>query len=288
MVKLTPKQKEAVYPLANLMVLCSKLSEDPRFFNLSLLALRSNKSYNSDYRYPVILDFFKRQLEHHLKESTDNEREALLKEFFYYSVSMFTMKIICIEKNPILAKFLKLVYRLNDEQFKEFISLVIQQFSKREYERKLEEGYTKTVYGGFGFAVSDTAFFPNSEGKNVRDTKEVLYIYTAYDDNPYLQDQHSFLREDFAKGVDVYLGDEVVGKVHNTYLRLGKVMAKISHLADYRELNNPRTIGNFILVPHLEFKVVKEFQDPSGVTVQYVRPTIHKFTMYDKSKKLKV
>lgn len=281
---LKPKQREAVYPLANLMVLCSKLSEDPRYFNLPLLMLKSNKSYNSDYRYPVLLDFFKRQLEHHLKEFTDSEYESLLKEFLFYSVSMFTMKIICIEKNTILAKFLKLAYQLNDEQFKEFINLVIQQFSKREYERKLEEGYTKTVYGGFGFMVSKTAFFPNSEGKDVYDTKEVIRTYATYEDEPILKDQHSFLKEDFAKGVDVYLGDEVVGKVHNVYMRLDKAVAKISHRADYRELNHPRLIGNYILIPHLEFKVVKEVRDQNGMTVKYVRPTIHKFTMYDKSK----
>lgn len=281
---LKSRQKEAVYPLANLMVLCSKLSEDPRFFNLVLFALKSNKVYNSDYRYPVLLDFFKRQLEYHLKEFTDSEYEALLKEFLFYSVSMFTMKIICIEKNPILAKFLKLAYRLNDEQFKEFISLVVTQFSKREYERKLEEGYTKTVYDGFGFTISNSAFFPNSEGKDVYDTKKVLRTYAAYDDNPYLQDQHSFLKEDFAKGVDVYMGDEVVGKVYDIYMRLDKAMAKISHRADYRELNHPRLIGNYILIPHLEFKVVKEFHDQRGMVVKYLRPTIHKFTMYDKSK----
>nr|DAF97516.1 MAG TPA: hypothetical protein [Myoviridae sp. ctijX18]DAQ61254.1 MAG TPA: hypothetical protein [Caudoviricetes sp.] len=284
MVMLTPKQREAVYPLANLMVLSSKLSEDPRFFNMSLFALRSNKPYNSNYRYPVLLDFFKRQLEHHLKEFIDSEYDALLKEFLFYSVSMFTMKIICIEMNPILAKFLKLAYRLNDEQFKEFISLVIQQFSKREYERKLEEGYTKTVYDGFGFAISKTAFFPNSEGKDVYDTKEVIRTYAIYEDEPILKDQHSFLKEDFAKGVDVYLNDEVVGKVYNVYMRLDKAMAKISHLADYRDLKNPRLIGNYILIPHLEFKVVRELQDPQGMTIKYVRPTIHKFTMYDKSK----
>lgn len=284
MSKLTPRQREAVYPLANLMVLCSKLSEYPRFFNMSLSALRSNKLYNSDYRYPVLLDFFKRQLEHHLKEFTDSEYDALLKEFLFYNVSMFTMKIICIEMNPILAKFLKLAYRLNDEQFKEFISLVIQQFSKREYERKLEEGYTKTVYDGFGFAISKTAFFPNNEGKDVYDTKEVIRTYAIYEDEPILKDQHSFLKEDFAKGVDVYLNDEVVGKVYNVYMRLDKAMAKISHLVDHRDLKNPRLIGNYILIPHLEFKVVREFQDPHGMTIKYVRPTIHKFTMYDKSK----
>lgn len=281
---LKPRQREAVYPLANLMVLCSKLSEYPRFFNMPLFALRSNKLYSNDYHHPVILDFFKRQLEHHLKEFTDSECEALLKEFLFYSVSMFTMKIICIEKNPILAKFLKLAYRLNDEQFKEFINLVIQQFSKREYERKLEEGYTKTVYDGFGFAISKTAFFPNSEGKDVYDTNEVVRTYAIHEDEPILKDQHSFLKEDFAKGVDVYLGDEVIGKVYNVYMRLDKAMAKISHLADYRDLKNPRLIGNYILIPHLEFKVVREFQGPQGITAQYIRPTIHKFTMYDKSK----
>ena len=281
---LKPKQREAVYPLANLMVLCSKLSEDPRYFNLPLLALRSDKSYYSEYRYPVILDFFKRHLECHLKEFTDNEYDSLLKEFYYYSVSMFTMKIICIEMNPILAKFLKLAYRLNDEQFKEFIGLVVKQFSRREYERKLEEGYTKTVYDGFGFTISNSAFFPNSEGKDVYDTKKVLRTYAAYDDNPYLEDQHSFLKEDFAKGVDVYMGDEVVGKVYDIYMRLDKAMAKISHRVDYRELVHPRLIGNYILIPHLEFKVVKEFHDQRGMVVKYLRPTIHKFTMYDKSK----
>lgn len=284
MVMLTPKQREAVYPLANLMVLCSKLSEYPRFFNMPLFALRSNKLYSNDYRHPVILDFFKRKLKHHLKEFNDSEGEALLKEFLFYSVSMFTMKIICIEKNPILAKFLKLAYRLNDKQFKEFISLVVNQFSKREYERKLEEGYTKTVYNGFGFTVSKSAFFPNSEGKEVYDTKEVLRTYAFYEDEPVLRDQHSFLKEDFAKGVDVYLNDEVVGKVYDIYTKLDKVMAKISHLADYRDLKNPRLIGNYVLIPHLEFKVVREFQDPQGITVRYIRPTIRKFTMYDKSK----
>lgn len=84
----------------------------------------------------------------------------------------------------------------------------------------------------------------------------------------------------------VYLLANLMVLCSNIYTKLDKVMAKISHLVDYRELNHPRLIGNYILVPHLEFKVVKEFQDPSGATVQYVRPTIHKFTMYDKSKKV--
>lgn len=288
MVMLTPKQREAVYPLANLMVFCSKLTEYPLFFNLPIGDFKHNSKLKEFFQVPKVVEFLIDKLNQLDKQFTDDEKESLDNEIYYYSGSMFTMKIICIEKNPILAKFLKLVYRLNDKQFKEFISLVVNQFSKREYERKLEEGYTKTVYNGFGFTVSKSAFFPNSEGKEVYDAKEVLRTYAFYEDEPVLRDQHSFLKEDFAKGVNVYLNDEVVGKVYDIYTRLDKVMAKISHLVDYRELNHPRLIGNYILVPHLEFKVVKEFQDPSGMTVQYVLPTIHKFTMYDKSKKLKV
>lgn len=283
MVMLTLKQREAVYPLANLMILCSKLSEDPRFFNLVLFALKSNKVYNSDYRHPALLDFFKRKLKHHLKEFTDSEYEALLKEFLFYSVSMFTMKIICIEKNPILAKFLKLAYRLNDKQFKVFINLAVNHFSKCEYDRKLGDGYASSKSDGFGFAVSNNAFFPDSKGKEVYDNRLTLRDYARWHDHLYLKDQHSCLKEDFAKGVDVYLGDEVVGKVHELYTRLDKTMAKISNRADYLMLRHPRIIDNLILIPHLEYKVVKEFRDQNGMTIKHLTPTIHKFTMYDRS-----
>jgi len=60
-------------------------------------------------------------------------------------------------------------------------------------------------------------------------------------------------------------------------------MAKISHRKDYLQLKHPRFIDDFVLIPHLEYKVVKEFQDQNGMTVKHIRPTIHKFTMYDRS-----
>lgn len=202
---------------------------------------------------------------------------------------MFTMKIICIEKNPILAKFLKLVYRLDgDVRLKTFINLVVNHFTKCEYDRKLDDGYTNSKSDGFGFAVSNNAFFPDSEGKEVYDNRLTLRDYARWHDHLYLKDQHSLLKEDFAKGVDVYLGDEVVGKVCELYTRLDKTMAKISNRADYLMLRHPRVIDDFILIPHLEYKVVKEFRDQNDMTVKHVTPTIHKFTMYDKSKSLKV
>lgn len=196
---------------------------------------------------------------------------------------MFTMKIICIEKNPILTKFLKLVYRLDDAQLKVFISLVVNHFSKCEYDRKLGDGYTDSKSNGFGFTVSVNAFFPDSEGKDVYDNRLTLRDYARWNDHLYLKDQHSLLKEDFAKGVDVYLSDEVVGKVYELYTRLDKTMAKISHRKDYLQLKHPRYIDDFVLIPHLEYKVVKEFRDQNGMTIKHVTPTIHKFTMYDRS-----
>ena len=289
---LKPRQREAVYPLANLMVLCSKLSEDPRFFNLALFALRSNKVYNSDYRYPVLLDFFKRQLEYHLKEFTDSECEALLKEFLFYSVSMFTMKIICIEKNPILAKFFKLAYRLNDEQFREFIRLVIQQYTKREYEAKLRKGYLNTKSDGYGFTISDSAIFPSKirEGEDEydideHDIKAVLYTYATWEDNPSLKEYHELLKEAFSNGVDVYLNDNIIGKVFHVYKRLDKVMAKITYHDEHRDLNHSELINNYALIPHLGFETVKETRDDQyGIVIKQVKPNIYKFTMYDKLK----
>nr|DAX86826.1 MAG TPA: hypothetical protein [Caudoviricetes sp.] len=281
---LKPKQREAVYPLANLMVLCSKLSEYPRLFNLSIGHFKHDNEFKRIFQVPKLVEYLEAKRNQLDKQFTDDENELLDKEFYYYSGSMFTMKIICIEKNPILAEFLKLVYRLDDEQFKEFISLVVNQFSKREYERKLEEGYTNSKSGGFGFTISNSAFFPNSEGKDTYDGRTVLRTFALWEDHPYLEDQHSLLKEDFAKGVDVYLGDEVVGKVYELYMRLGKATAKITNRADYPLLTHPRLIDNCILIPHLEYKVVKEFRDQRGIDVKYLRPTIHKFTMYDKSK----
>ena len=285
MSKLSPKQREAVYPLANLMVFCSKLTEYPLFYNLPIGNFKCNAKLNEIFQVPKVVEFLESKLNQFDKQFTDNEKESLVNEFYYYSGSMFTMKIIGIEKNPILAKFLKLVYRLDDDvRLKTFIDLVVNHFTKCEYDRKLGDGYAKSKSDGFGFAVSNSAFFPDSEGKEVYDNRLTLRDYARWHDHLYLKDQHSLLKEDFAKGVDVYLGDEVVGKVYELYTRLDKTMAKISHLADYSDLKNPRLIGNYILIPHLEFKAVREFQDPQGITVQYIRPTIHKFTMYDKSK----
>jgi hypothetical protein len=281
---LTPKQREAVYPLANLMVFCSKLTEYPLFFNLPIGDFKHNTKLKEIFQVPKVVEFLIDKMNQLDKQFTDDEKESLVNEFYYYSGSMFTMKIICIEKNVILAKFLKLVYRLDDAQFKVFINLVVNHFSKCEYGRKLGDGYANSKSDGFGFAVSNNAFFPDSKGKEVYDNRLTLRDYARWHDHLYLKDQHSLLKEDFAKGVDVYLNDEVVGKVYDIYMRLDKAMAKISYLADYRELTHPRLIGNYILIPHLEFKVVKEFQDQRGMVVKYLRPTIHKFTMYDKSK----
>lgn len=288
MVMLTPKQREAVYPLANLMVFCSKLTEYPLFFNLPIGGFKHNTKLKEIFQVPKVVEFLVDKLNQLDKQFTDDEKESLVNEFYYYSGSMFTMKIICIEKNPILAKFLKLVYRLDDAQIKVFINLVINHFSKCEYDRKLGDGYASSKSDGFGFAVSNNAFFPDSKGKEVYDNRLTLRDYARWHDHLYLKDQHSRLKEDFAKGVDVYLGDEVVGKVHELYMRLDKTMAKISNRADYPMLRHPRVIDNFILIPHLEYKVVKEVRDQNGMTIKHLTPTIHKFTMYDKSKKLKV
>lgn len=282
---LTPKQREAIYPLANFMVFCSKLTEYPRFFNLPIGNFKHDKKLNEIFQVPKVVEFLEDKINHLAKQFTDDEMDSLINEFYHYSGSMFTMKIICIEKNPILAKFLKLVYRLDDnERFKKFINLVVDHFTKCEYDRKLGDGYANSISGGFGFTISNSAFFPNSEGKDVYDDRSTLRYFARWEDHPYLKDQHSLLKEDFAKGVDVYLGDEVVGKVHELYTRLDKAMAKISNRKDYLQLKHPRFIDDFILIPHLEYKVVKEFSDQRGMTVKYVRPTIHRFTMYDKSK----
>lgn len=283
MVMLTPKQREAVYPLANLMVFCSKLTEYPLFFNLPIGNFKYNAKLNEIFQIPKVVEFLESKLNQFDKQFTDQEKESLVNEFYYYSGSMFTMKIICIEKNPILAKFLKLVYRLDDTQFKMFISLVVNHFTKCEYDRKLGDGYAKSKSDGFGFAVSNSAFFPDSEGKEVYDNRLTLRDYARWHDHLYLKDQHSLLKEDFAKGVDVYLGDEVVGKVYELYTRLDKTMAKISNRADYLMLRHLRIIDNLILIPHLEYKVVKEFRDQNGITIKHLTPTIHKFTMYDRS-----
>ena len=284
MVMLTPKQKEAIYPLANLMAFCSKLTEYPLFFNLPIGNFKYNTKLNEIFQVPNVVEFLESKLNQFDKQFTDQEKESLVNEFYYYSGSMFTMKIICIEKNPILAKFLKLVYRLDDDvRFKTFINLVVNHFTKCEYDRKLGDGFASSKSNGFGFTVSVNAFFPDSEGKEVYDNRLTLRDYARWNDHLYLKDQHSLLKEDFAKGVDVYLGDEVVGKVYELYTRLDKTMAKISHRKDYLQLKHPRFIDDFVLIPHLEYKVVKEFQDQNGMTVKHIRPTIHKFTMYDRS-----
>lgn len=289
---LKPRQREAVYPLANLMVLCTDLSEHPNFFNLTLYQLNHNKHFNRVYSYPAVLDFFKRKMEQYLREFTDSEFEVLLKDFGYYSVSMFTMKVICIEKNPVLAKFFKLVYRLNDEQFKEFIRLVIQQYTKREYEAKLRKGYLNTKSDGYGFTISDSAIFPSKirEGEDEHDIDEddiraVLYTYATWEDYPSLKEYHELLKEAFSNGVDVYLNDDIIGKVFHVYKRLDKVMAKIMYHDDHLNLNHSELINNYVLVPHLGFETVKETRDDQyGIVIKQVKPNIYKFTMYDKLK----
>lgn len=245
--------------------------------------LSTIKKLNEIFQVPKVVEFLEGKLNQFDKQFTDEEKESLVNEFYYYSGSMFTMKIICIENNPILTKFLKLVYQLDDEQFKVFINLVVNHFTKCEYDRKLGDGFANSKSDGFGFTVSVNAFFPDSEGKDVYDNRLTLRDYARWHDHLYLKDQHSLLKEDFAKGVDVYLGDEVVGKVYELYMSLDKTMAKISHRKDYLQLKHPRFIDDFVLIPHLEYKVVKEFQDQNGMTVKHVTPTIHKFTMYDRS-----
>lgn len=220
MVMLTPKQREAVYPLANLMVFCFKLTEYPLFFNLPIGNFKYNAKLNEIFQVPKVVEFLESKLNH---------------------------------------------------------------FTKCEYARKLGDGFASSKSNGFGFTVSVNAFFPDSEGKEVYDNRLTLRDYARWNDHLYLKDQHSLLKEDFAKGVDVYLGDEVVGKVYELYTRLDKTMAKISHRKDYLQLKHPRFIDDFVLIPHLEYKVVKEFQDQNGMTVKHIRPTIHKFTMYDRS-----
>lgn len=288
---LKPRQREAVYPLANLMVLCTNLSEHPDFFNLTLNQLNHNRLFNRIYKYPVVLDFFKRKMEQYLKEFTDNEFEVLLKDFGHYSVSMFTMKVICIEKNPVLAKFFKLAYRLNDEQFREFIRLVIQQYTKREYEAKLRKGYLNTKSDGYGFTISDSAIFPSKirEGEDEHDVDEediraVLYTYATWEDYPSLKEYHELLKEAFSNGVDVYLNDDIIGKVFHVYKRLDEVMAKITYHDEHLNLNHSVLINNYVLIPHLGFETVKETYDPRGITIKQVKPNIYKFTMYDKLK----
>lgn len=288
---LKPRQREAVYPLVNLMILCTNLSEHPDFFNLTLNQLNHNRLFNRVYSYPTVLDFFKRKMEQYLKEFTDNEFEVLLKDFGHYSVSMFTMKVICIEKNPVLAKFFKLAYRLNDEQFREFIRLVIQQYTKRVYEAKLRKGYLNTKSDGYGFTISDSAIFPSKirEGEDGHDVDEediraVLYIYATWEDYPSLKEYHELLKEAFSNGVDVYLNDDIIGKVFHVYKSLDEVMAKITYHDEHLNLNHSVLINNYVLIPHLGFETVRETHDPRGITIKQVKPNIYKFTMYDKLK----
>lgn len=178
------------------------------------------RDYYLKSRNDTVFKFLFERLEHVRRFPTYDMFEDVRLDFNYYTAQMFAYKVMNPKLYPSLAWYIQHAYRLDQEEFEQFITQVHNVYGVLSAKEKLESTYAK---------------WNNSVGKGVmvRDMKLLLLTYLK-DPKSTRAPGYAVIRNALASGISVYdteTGYEI-GKVYRLYLKDGMVKANISTLMD--------------------------------------------------------
>lgn len=178
------------------------------------------RDYYQKSRNDTVFKFLFERLDHVRRFPTHDMFEDVRLDFNYYTAQMFAYKVMNPKLYPSLAWYIQHAYRLDQEEFEQFITQVRSVYGILSAKEKLESTYTK---------------WNNSVGKGVmvHDMKLLLFTYLK-DPNSTRAPGYAVTRNALVNGIPVYdteTGYEI-GKVRHLYLKDGMVKANFSTLMD--------------------------------------------------------
>nr|DAO83395.1 MAG TPA: hypothetical protein [Caudoviricetes sp.] len=194
------------------------------------------RDYYQKTRNDTIFKFLFERLDHVRRFPTYDMFEDVRLDFNYYTAQMFAYKVMNPKLYPSLAWYIQHAYRLDQEEFEQFITQVRSVYGILSAKEKLESTYTKwNTQTGKGVMVHDP---------------ELLLLTFLKDPKSMSQPGYAVIRNALVDGIPVYDKEQgrEIGRVYHLYLKDAQVKANISTLM---EIN---TIG-CVLSPVYESEV---------------------------------
>lgn len=178
------------------------------------------RDYYQNSRNDTVFKFLFERLDHVRRFPTYDMFEDVRLDFNYYTAQMFAYKVMNPKLYPSLAWYIQHAYRLDQEEFEQFITQVRNVYGILSAKEKLESTYTKwNTQTGKGVMVHDMKLLLLTYLKDPKSTRAPGYI---------------IIRNALVDGIPVYdteTGYEI-GKVRHLYLKDGMVKANIPTLMD--------------------------------------------------------
>lgn len=194
------------------------------------------RDYYQKSRNDTVFKFLFERLDHVRRFPTFDMFEDVRLDVNYYTAQMFAYKVMNPKLYHSLAWFIQHAYRLDQEEFEQFITQVRSVYGILSAKEKLETTYTNwNTQAGKGVMVHDP---------------ELLLLTFLKDPKSMSQPGYAVIRNALVGGIPVYYKEQgrEIGKVHHLYLKDAQVKANITTLMDIN------TIG-CVLSPVYESKV---------------------------------
>mgnify|MGYP003086644544 CR=1 FL=1 len=178
------------------------------------------RDYYQKSRNDTVFKFLFERLDHVRRFPTYDMFEDVRLDVNYYTAQMFAYKVMNPKLYPSLAWFIQHAYRLDQEEFEQFITQVRSVYGILSAKEKLETTYTKwNTQASKGVMVYDYRLLLLTFLKDPKSTRAPGY---------------AVIRNALVNGITVYdteTGYEI-GKVRHLYLKDGMVKTNISTLMD--------------------------------------------------------
>ena len=178
------------------------------------------RDYYQKSRNDNVFKFLFERLDHVRRFPTYDMFENVRLDMNYYTAQMFAYKVMNPEKYPDLAWFIQHAYRLDKEEFEQFITQVRSVYAVLSSKEKIESTYKKwNTQTGKGVTVHDP---------------ELLLLTYLKDPNSMSQPGYAVIRNALTDGVPVFDKEQgrEIGRVYHLYLKDAQVKANISTLMD--------------------------------------------------------
>lgn len=178
------------------------------------------RDYYQKSRNDTVFKFLFERLDHVRRFPTYDMFEDVRLDFNYYTAQMFAYKVMNPKLYPSLAWYIQHAYRLDQEEFEQFITQVRSVYGILSAKEKLETTYTKwNTQAGKGVMVYDY---------------RLLFLTFLKDSKSTRAPGYAVIRNALINGITVYDTEtrHEIGKVRHLYLKDGMVKANISTLMD--------------------------------------------------------
>ena len=178
------------------------------------------RDYYQKSRNDTVFKFLFERLDHVRRFPTYDMFEDVRLDVNYYTAQMFAYKVMNPKLYPSLAWFIQHAYRLDPEEFEQFITQVRSVYGILSAKEKLETTYTKwNTKAGKGVMVHDP---------------ELLLLSFLKDPKSMSQPGYAVIRNALVDGIPVYDKEQrrEIGKVYHLYLKDAQVKANITSTMD--------------------------------------------------------